>query len=84
MSLPILRRRRWEMATEDNSGRLNKVIMCAGVLNILGLILIMVAVLKLTPITLIVSITFGGLLIAVALILYILAVVQDLRMRKVL
>ncbi|MDA2919940.1 hypothetical protein MYX76_10675 [Desulfobacterota bacterium AH_259_B03_O07] len=63
---------------------LYKVVIFAGFLNILGLILIMVSILKLTPITLLISITLAGGLIAVAIILYFYAVVQDLKMRKVL
>lgn len=69
--------------TED-TGNLDKVITGAGILNILGLILIRVSLLKLTTITLIVSITFRGFLIVVAVILYLNAVIQDLRIRKVL
>jgi hypothetical protein len=68
---------------KDNE-KLNKVLISASVLNILGLILAVVSLLKLTPVTLMVSMGLGGLLIAVALLLYLYAVVQDLRMRKVL
>ena len=63
---------------------LNKAITLAGILNILGLLFIIVSLLKLTPITLMVSVTFGGILIGIALLLYIYVVVRDLRMRKVL
>jgi hypothetical protein len=56
----------------------------ACILNILGLVLIMVAIFKLTPITLVVSITFGGILIAFSLILYIFVVIRDLRARGVI
>ena len=64
--------------------RLNKAITLAGILNILGLLFIIVSLFKLTPITLMVSVTFGGILIAIALLIYIYVVVRDLRMRKVL
>ena len=68
----------------QESGKLDKLITLAGVINILGLIPIIVSLLELTPITLIISVTFGGILIAIALLLYIYVVIQDLRMQKVL
>ena len=67
-----------------DSEKFNKVLISASVLNILGLIFAILSLLKLTPVTLIVSMGLGGLLIAVALLLYLYAVFQDLRMRKVL
>jgi hypothetical protein len=68
----------------ENSGRLNRLIALAGILNIIGLLSIVLTALKLTPITLIVSLTFGGVLIGFALVLYLYVVIQDLKARKVL
>lgn len=67
------------------SGRFSRAItIVAGLLNILGLIFVLLSLFRLTPITLIASVTFGGILIGVALLIYIYVVVQDLKMRKVL
>jgi hypothetical protein len=66
------------------SGRFCRAITVAGLLNILGLILVLLSLFMLTPITLIVSVTFGGILIGVALLIYIYVVIQDLKMRKVI
>jgi hypothetical protein len=68
----------------ERTDALNKSITVAGILNILGLLFIIVSLFKLTPITLMVSVTFGGILITIALLLYIYVVVRDLKMRKVL
>jgi len=64
--------------------KLNRLIALAGILNIIGLLSIVLTALKLTPITLIVSLTFGGVLIGLALVLYLYVVIKDLKARKVL
>lgn len=56
----------------------------AGVLNIVALILIIMPVIHLTPLTLIISAVFGGGLMALALIIYIIIVTRDLIKRGVL
>ena len=56
----------------------------AGVLNIVALILIIMPVIHLTPLTLIISAVFGGGLLALALIIYIVIVTRDLIKRGVL
>jgi hypothetical protein len=64
--------------------KFNRIIVLAGILNILGLLSIVLTAFNLTPITLIVSLTFGGVLIGLALVLYLYVVIQDLKTRKVL
>jgi hypothetical protein len=55
-----------------------------GLLNIIALILIILPVIHLTPLTLIISAVFGGGLMALALIIYIIIVTRDLIKRGVL
>jgi hypothetical protein len=69
--------------TEEKE-KFNKIIISASILNILGLIFFLMSLIKLTPITLIFSITFGGLLLLLAVFLYLYVVIQDLRIKKVL
>ncbi|HWP91163.1 MAG TPA: hypothetical protein VNN20_03055 [Thermodesulfobacteriota bacterium] len=64
--------------------KFNSIIVLAGILNILGLLSIVLTAFNLTPITLIISLTFGGVLIGLALVLYLYVVIQDLKARKVL
>lgn len=66
------------------TSKLQKIITVAAILAILGLISIIISLIKFTPITLLVAVIFGGTLIFIAILLYILAVIQDLRMRKIL
>lgn len=68
-----IQRRHGKVMSKGNGSE--GLIRFACILNILGLVLIMVAIFKLTPITLVVSITFGGILIAFSLILYIFVVI---------
>ncbi len=63
--------------------KFNRIIALAGALNIIGLLSIVLTALKLTPITLIVSLTLGGVLIGLALVLYLYVVIYDLKTRKV-
>ncbi|MCK5709597.1 MAG: hypothetical protein KAI07_03565 [Deltaproteobacteria bacterium] len=56
----------------------------AGILNIAALILIIMPVIHLTPLTLIISAVFGGGLMILALIIYIIMVTRDLIKRGVL
>jgi hypothetical protein len=64
--------------------KFNRIIAFAGIFNILGLLSIILTAFSLTPVTLIVSLTFGGVLIGLALVLYLFVVIQDLKARKVL
>ena len=63
----------------------NKVLLTfAGLLNIAALILIIMPVIHLTPLTLTISAVFGGGLMVIALIIYIIIVTRDLIKRGVL
>ena len=65
-------------------GWTRKVVIAASVLNILALLSIILSILKFTPLTLIISVSIGGALMAIAIILYVIVVVADLRRRGVL
>ena len=69
---------------KDNYKKLKKIIIVAGILNIIGLIFINVTILKLTPLTLVSSITVGGALILISILLYLYAVINELRTQKIL
>ncbi len=79
-----IRRRQHLEELKDNDKKLKKIIVVAGILNIIGLILINVTILKLTPLTLVSSITVGGALILISIILYLYAVINELRTHKIL
>jgi hypothetical protein len=65
-------------------GWTRKVVIVASVLNILALLTIILSIINLTPLTLIISVSIGGGLMAISIILYIIVVVTDLRRRGVL
>lgn len=50
----------------------------AGILNILGMILIIIPVVKLTPLTLIISAVFGGGLVILSIAIYVAVVTREL------
>ncbi len=83
MFLPIQMKYGGEMVIDDCKC-LMKILILACVLDIFGLSLIIISILKLTPITIIVSITLGGSLILIAIVLYCYVVIRELRIRKVL
>lgn len=65
-------------------GWTRKVVIVGGVLNILALLLIILSVVNFTPLTLLASVSVSGVLMAIAILLYIVVVVVDLRRRGVL
>ncbi|HEX9756578.1 MAG TPA: hypothetical protein VGB26_02105 [Nitrospiria bacterium] len=71
------------MASE-NVKKFNKALMFAGIFNIIGLLLVSFSLFKVTPITIILSTGVGGLLIGMAVLLYLKVVIQDLRKQKIL
>ncbi len=56
----------------------------AGILNIIGMILIVIPVVKLTPLTLIISAVFGGGLVIISIAVYAAVVTRDLIKRGIL
>jgi hypothetical protein len=56
----------------------------AGVLQAAGMLLVMTALIRLTPLTMTFSVGVAGLLLALGGALYVLAVVSDLRRRRIL
>jgi hypothetical protein len=61
----------------------NFFIKLASILNIIGLILVLLSSVHLTPLTLIYSLTIGGPLIFISLIIYILVVIIDEGRRRI-
>lgn len=72
------------MNIDSRNHKLNKILVIASVLNIIGLVSILIPIFKLTPLTLISSVTFGGILIAISVVLYIYVVILDMREKGVL
>lgn len=70
------------MSTKTNY--FNVFVIIAGVLNILGMILIIIPVVELTPLTLIISAVFGGGLVILSIAIYAAVVTRDLIRRGIL
>jgi hypothetical protein len=60
------------------------ILIIAGILNILGMILIIIPVVELTPLTLIISAVFGGGLVILSIAVYAAVVTRDLIKRGIL
>ena len=60
------------------------ILIIAGILNILGMILIIIPVVELTPLTLIISAVFGGGLVILSIAIYAAVVTRDLIKRGIL
>ena len=60
------------------------ILIIAGILNILGMILIIMPVVQLTPLTLIISAVFGGGLVILSIAIYAAVVTRDLIKRGIL
>jgi hypothetical protein len=60
------------------------ILIIAGILNILGMILIIMPVVQLTPLTLIISAVFGGGLVVLSIAIYAAVVTRDLIKRGIL
>ncbi len=67
-----------------NPNWVRKLVLIAGALNIIALLTIVFSILKFTPLTLIISVSVGGALIGLSVLLYIVVVVTDLKERGVL
>lgn len=72
------------MEMNEQGPKLNKAIMIAGVFNILGMVTIIISLVNLTPFTMVLSITVGGILLGLSLVIYLIEVLYDLRVRKIL
>ena len=68
----------------NNPGWTRKLVLIAGILNIIALFTILLSIFKFTPLTLIISVSVGGALIGLSVLLYIVVVVTDLKERGVL
>lgn len=65
-------------------GWTRKLVIIGGVLNILALSLIILSVVSFTPVTLLASVSISRLLMDIALVLYVVLVIVDLRRRGVI
>jgi hypothetical protein len=65
-------------------GWIRKVVITAGVLNVLALLSILLSIVKFTPLTMIISVSVGGALMGLAILLYVVVVITDLKQRGVL
>lgn len=70
--------------TMKNPNWTRKLVLIAGVLDIIALLTIMLAIFNFTPLTLIVSVSVGGALIGLSVLLYVVVVITDLKERGVL
>ncbi|HML93963.1 MAG TPA: hypothetical protein PKC29_00870 [Thermodesulfobacteriota bacterium] len=61
-----------------------KLVLIAGILNIIALLTILLSIFRFTPLSLIISVSVGGALIGLSVLLYIVVVVTDLKERGVL
>lgn len=61
-----------------------KLVLIAGILNIIALLTILLSIFRFTPLTLIISVSVGGALIGLSVLMYIVVVVTDLKERGVL
>lgn len=68
----------------NNPGWTRKLVLIAGIFNIIALFTILLSIFNFTPLTLIISVSVGGALIGLSVLLYIIVVVTDLRERGVL
>lgn len=63
---------------------MSKSLVAAGVVNIIGILFLAAAIFNLNPVTLILSVTIGGLFIFLSLALYVANVLYELRRRGIL
>jgi len=61
-----------------------KAVVTAGVLNIIALLTIILSLVDFTPLTLIISISIGGGLMGLAILIYIIVVIRDLHKQGIL
>jgi hypothetical protein len=61
-----------------------KAVVAAGVLNVIAFLTIILSLVHFTPLTLIISVSIGGGLMGLAILIYIIVVVRDLRKQGVL
>lgn len=61
-----------------------KAVLTAGILNVIALLTIILALVNFTPLTLILSVSLGGALMGLAILIYVVVVISDLRRQGVL
>ncbi len=71
-------------AASEKPPRVNKWFLLAGMINIIGMLLVVSAIVRLTPTTMMLSVGCGGMLLIVSLLIYGVNVAYDLRKRNLL
>jgi hypothetical protein len=71
-------------AAPEKPPRVNKWFLLAGVSNIVGMLLVTSAIVRLTPTTMMLSLGGGGMLLTISLLIYVVNVAYDLRKRDLL
>lgn len=61
-----------------------KAVIAAGVLNLIALVTIILTLFKFTPLTMILSVSVGGACMGIAIIIYVIVVIKDLRKQGIL
>ena len=64
--------------------RARRWLLAASVMNILGMLTVASALMRLTSVTLMLSVGIGGALLAVSWAIYVASVIYDLRRRRIL
>ena len=64
--------------------RVNRWFLVAGAINIAGMLLVISGIVRLTPTTMMLSVGGGGMLLTIALLIYVANVAYDLRRRNLL
>ena len=72
------------MNNNDNRPWVRKAVVIACVLNVIALLLIVLSIIKFTPLTMIASVSVSGGLMGLAILIYIVIVVRDLHQEGIL
>ncbi len=72
------------MPVPERPPRLNRWLLLAGAINIVGMLLVISGIVRLTPTTMMLSVGGGGALLTIALVIYLANVAYDLRKRNLL
>jgi hypothetical protein len=72
------------MPVPEKPPRVNKWFLLAGAVNIAGMLLVISGIVRLTPTTMMLSVGGGGMLLAIAMLIYVINVAYDLRRRNLL
>lgn len=72
------------MPAPEKPPRLNRWLVLAGAIHIVGMLLVISGIVRLTPTTMMLSVGGGGTLLTISLVIYLVNVAYDLRKRNLL